>query len=293
MSYLEYAQRGQNAGWRYGLTLLLGCVLTVALAVVILLPLELTHALPPQWIVEAQDPRRPVSFFAFSGLCFGLLAVGLAIAARWLQKKRPRDLLGAWSWRLFGLGAGIWLVALVVAALVDYAIAPSGFRVTANAGTPRLLLVAVAGLAIQTFAEEFIFRGFLTQGLLLATRRALPTAILSGLIFGSVHLPNGAPQAASATVFGIVLALIAIRTGGLAFTFGLHFINNLFGAVVLVSGGDAFRGSPGLFAQDTPHLMWWDMAVGSAALVVVGLIVARRFDPQARERRQAEPLSSI
>jgi membrane protease YdiL (CAAX protease family) len=285
MSYLDYAERGLNAGWRYALTLLVGCVLTVALGAAILLPLELTKVLPPQWIVEAQDPRYPVSFFLFSGMCFGLLALGLAIAAQWIQKKRPHDLVGAWSPRLFGLGAGIWLVALVAAALVDYAIAPSGFRVTANAGTPGLLLAAFAGLAIQTFSEEFIFRGFLTQGLLLATKRALPAAILSGLIFGAIHIPNGAPQAASATVFGIVLALIAIRTGGIAFSFGLHFANNLFGAVVLVSGGDAFRGSPGLFSQDTPHLMWWDMAVGSAALVVVGLLVARAFDPQARGSR--------
>lgn len=292
MSYLDYAQQGLNGGWRYALALLVGGLLTVGLSVVILLPLELTHALPPNWIVEAQDPRNPVSFFAFSGLCFGLLALGLALAARWIQKKRPQDVLGAWSWRLFCLGAGIWLVALVAAALADYALAPSGFRITANAGTPGLLLVAAAGLAVQTFAEEFIFRGFLTQGLLLATRRVFPAAVLSGLIFGSVHLPNGAPQAASATVFGIVLALIAIRTGGIALTFGLHFINNLFGAVVLVSAGDAFRGSPGLFSQDTPHLMWWDMAVGSTALIVVGLIVARLFDPQRRGRQPAEPLSS-
>jgi len=285
MSYLDYAGRGLNAGWRYALALLVGSLLTVALATAILLPLQLTQMLPPDWIVEAQDPSHPVSFFVFSGMSFGLLALGLAIAARWVQKKRPRDLVGAWSSRLFCLGFGIWLVALVAAALVDYAIAPSGFRVTANAGTPLLLLMACIGLAIQTFSEEFIFRGFLTQGLLLATKRALPAAILSGLIFGAVHLPNGAPQAASATVFGIVLALIAIRTGGIAFTFGLHFINNLFGAVVLVSQGDAFRGSPGLFSQDTPHLMWWDMAVGSAALVVVGLIVARAFDPKARGGR--------
>lgn len=287
MSYLDYAQRGLNAGWRYGLAILLGCILTVALATAILLPLELAKVLPADWIVAAQDPRHPVSFFLFSGVCFGLLAVGLAIAARWIQKKRPGDLVGAWSWRLFWLGVGIWLIALVAAALVDFAIAPAGFRMTANAGTPGLLLVAFAGLAVQTFSEEYVFRGFVTQGLLLAFRRPLPAAILSGLIFGAVHLPNGAPQAASATVFGVVLALIAIRTGGIAFTFGLHFTNNLFGAVVLVSGGDAFRGSPGIFSQDTPHLMWWDMAVGSAALLLVGLVVTRAFTPDLERRSSA------
>jgi len=279
MSYLDYAERGLTAGWRYLLTPVAGFALTIALAAAIVVPLQLLGMLPPDWTVLAQDPSRPVSFFVFSGASFGLLALGLAVAARLVQKKRPRDLVGAWSWRLFGLGAGVWLVALVAAALADYAVAPSGFRLTADHRTPMLFLVALGGLAIQTFAEEFVFRGFLTQGLLLATKRALPAAILSGLIFGAIHIPNGAPQAASATVSGIVLALIAIRTGGIAFTFGLHFVNNLFGAVVLVSQGDAFRGSPGLVSQNTPGLMWWDMAVGSAALVLVGVVVARRFAP--------------
>ena len=31
MSYLDYAERGLNAGWRYVLALVTGCVLTVAL----------------------------------------------------------------------------------------------------------------------------------------------------------------------------------------------------------------------------------------------------------------------
>jgi membrane protease YdiL (CAAX protease family) len=138
-------------------------------------------------------------------------------------------------------------------------------------------LVAVGALAIQTFAEEFVFRGYLTQGLLLATRRRVPTALISGLLFGALHIPNGAPQAASATLFGIVLALIAIRSGGIAFTYGLHLANNLFGAVVVVSASDAFHGSPGFFTQDAPGLLWWDAAFGGVALVAVAILAYRRL----------------
>ena len=76
-------------------------------------------------------------------------------------------------------------------------------------------------------------------------------------------------------MFGVVLALIAIRTGGVALSFGLHLANNLFAAVVLVSKGDAFHGAPGVFAQNTPQLMWWDTGVGALALVVAAVVVMR------------------
>ena len=273
MTYLDYAARGRNAGWRYVLALVLGFVLAIVAGGLALLPLQLGGVLPGDWMVAAQDPGQPVSFFLFNGAVFGLLLLGVALAVGWVQKKRPADLLGWWSWRLFGLGAAIWLVALTVAALIDFAIAPSGFRFSASPETLTLALAALVGLAIQTFAEEYIFRGHITQGLMLATQKPLLAALLSGLIFGAVHIPNGAPQAASATIFGVILALIAIRTRGIAFTSGLHLVNNVFGAVVLVSAGDAFRGSPALFSQDTPHLMWWDMGVGSVALVLVGLLL--------------------
>jgi membrane protease YdiL (CAAX protease family) len=280
MSFLDYAARGKNAGWRYGLALILAFIAAIALGLLIVLPIQIGKLLPTDWLTAAQDPGRPVSFFLFNGVLFGLLLVGLAASVWWVQKKRPADLVGQWSWRLFALGASLWLVALTAAALIDFAIAPSGFRVSVGADTPKLVFAALLGLAVQTFAEEYIFRGHITQGLMLATRRALPAALLSGILFGAVHLPNGAPQAASATVFGVLLALIAIRTGGIAFTSGLHLVNNAFAAVVLVSAGDAFRGSPAMFTQNTPHLMWWDMVVGSLALGIVTLAVHKARWPK-------------
>jgi membrane protease YdiL (CAAX protease family) len=275
MNYLDYAARGRNAGWRYVLALALACVIAVVLGSVAVVATQIAGVLPVDWIKAAQDPRQPISFFVFNGVVFGTLCAGLAISVGWVQRKRPADLLGQWSWRLFGLGAAVWLLALALAGLVDFAIAPSGFHVSATSGTAGLALAALLGLGLQTFAEEYIFRGHITQGLLLAIRRPVPTALVSGGIFGAMHIPNGIPQAASATVFGVLLALIAIRTRGIAFTSGLHLVNNVFGAIVVVSAGDVFRGSPGLISQDTPDLMWWDMGVGGVLLLLVTLGIWR------------------
>lgn len=274
-SYLDYARRGSNAPWRYAVAIAVAIVATMIAGVGLTLVLELAHLVPADLAEQMQHPGNPAVFFISTGCIFGLLALGFALAARLIHHKRALDLVGDWSWAGFGRGYGIWLVALAAGALIDFAISPKGFSVSASDRTLSLALSALAGLAVQTFAEEYIFRGYLTQGLLLALKRPLVASLVSGLIFGAMHIPNGAPQAASATLFGVVLAMIAIRTRGIAFTWGLHFANNTFAAVVLVSSGDAFRGSPGLFTQDTPHLQWLDVAVGGGALILLGWAQAR------------------
>lgn len=273
--FLEYAARGRNAWWRYAACVVLALGLTILLGLAVVSVLTVADVLPDDFETRIIDPSEPIAFFLANGVLFGLLIAGLAVAARLIHAKRFTDLLGAWRWPVFWRGLAVWLVVLVAAVLIDFAIAPQGFRVSADGRTAALVAVALPALAVQTFAEEFVFRGYVTQGLLLATRRVLPAALISGLLFGALHIPNGTPQAVSATAFGIVMAFIAIRTGSIAFTSGLHLANNAFGAIVVVSGGDVFRNTPGLFTQTTPHLMWWDTAVGVVGLVAVAVLVGR------------------
>ncbi len=275
MTYLDYAARGKNAAWRYVVGPCLGLALTVVFGFLVALALQLSHTMPPDLKQQLLHVTRPVTFYLATGVMFGVLLAGFAVALAVVHRKSPADIIGLWRWRGFGLGVGLWLAVLVIGSLTDLALAPKGFSITADGRTAGLAVAALVGLAVQTFAEEFVFRGYVTQGLLLATRRPGVTAVLSGLLFGALHIPNGAPQAVNAVVFGMVLALIAIRTGGLAFGYGVHLINNLYGAVVVVSAGDVFRGTPGLFTQSTSGLMWWDAALGGAALLVVGGLVLR------------------
>lgn len=272
-----FAACGKTAWWRYLLAFATGfCLWFVGLVAITIANLRFGW-LPKDVTAELTSPAHPVGFYLANGVLFALLTGALALAARWIQKKRFMDVVGLWRWRLFGAGAAIWTAVLILGTLADYLLQPHGFSLTASARTWPLLWVALAGLGAQTFTEEWIFRGWLTQGLYLATgRRALPAAVISGLLFGAAHIPNGGPQALSAVVFGIAAALIAIRTGGIAFTWGLHLVNNLFGAVVVVSASDVLRGSPGLFSQHTSGLDWWDVAVEAAGVIVVALLLARR-----------------
>jgi len=275
-TYVAYAARGRTAWWRYLLTPLLGLLLTTLTMLVGAGALTLMRLLPPGLAAEMQQPTHFVPFYLGIAVTFGLLAAGVALAAFLVQRKRPSDIIGQWRWRLCIQAFAIWIGVQVLLALIDFAIAPTGFALSVNSGTVAMAGTALAGILVQTFAEEFIFRGYLTQGLLLALKKPLPAAIISGILFGSLHIPNGTAQALNATVFGIVCALIAIRTGGIALTFGLHLANNYFGAAIVVSGSDVFKGSPGIIAQATPQLLWWDVGIGTLALIALLCLILRR-----------------
>lgn len=274
-TYLDYARRGSNAPWRYGVATVMALAIAFVVFSVAVLGLISAHVLPADLTEQMVKPTRPMAFFLANGALFGLLVVGLALAVRICHHKRAGDLIGEWSWRAVANGFAIWFLVLTLATLADFALSPKGFSYTASSATLSFAGVALAGLAVQTFAEEYVFRGYVTQGLLLLTKRPLLTSLLSGVLFGSMHIPNGWPQAAAAAISGVVLAWLAIRTSSIAFTWGLHFANNSFAGIAVVSAGDVFKGAPGLFTQDTPHLQWWDMALGSLAYVALALILTR------------------
>ncbi len=274
----DYARRGKNAWWRYLTATIAALLLTLAIGVAVLLALTLSGAVSPEVVQSAlTSPADAPRFFAANGILFGLILAAFAVVAVLIHRKQALDILGRWSWRDYGLGAAVWLGALVVLTGVDYLIAPADFSFNGSARTLNLLVWAGAGLLVQTFAEEYIFRGYATQGLLLAIKGPYAASAVSGLLFGVIHIPNGLPQAAAATVLGAALALIAIRRGGIAFGAGLHFVNNLFGAVVVVSGVDVFKGSPALLQQNSPQLLWWDTFAVALAAVLVAAFVDRRF----------------
>ena len=274
--FLEFAARGKNDWWRYLLSPTLAVALALLSGALLTVLLMFTHAFPI--LAEIQQSGNVAPSFLGIAFRFGLLATGLMFANGIVHRKRPGDVIGRWQWKIFALGFSIWMVVQSVLALIDFIIAPQGFALTVSHVTVSLAAGALVGIPVQIFAEEFIFRGYVTQGLLLALKKPLPTAMVSGLLFGAMHIPNGVPQALNATVFGIVCALIAIRTGGIALTSGLHLANNYFGAVIVVSGSDVFHGNLGVISQTTPQLIWWDLCLAIAALGGMGwLVFSRRY----------------
>jgi membrane protease YdiL (CAAX protease family) len=274
-AYLDLARRGRIDWWRYAVTPIVALVLWVFAIAALYVPAFIAHLVPLDFTQHALDPSHPADFYGFAGLTFGGLLIAFWFAIRLIHGKGFMDIIGAWKWRQFAAGAGLWLALSAAASAIDYLVQPAGFRLTLGPQTLTLALVAAPMLAIQTFCEEFVFRGYVTQGLALAIKRPMPAAAVSAVVFASLHIPNGWPEAANALVFGFITALIVMKTGNLAFTWGIHVVNNVFGAVVVVSTSDVLHGSPGIFAQTTPGLLWLDVAASTLAFAIAWLWISR------------------
>jgi membrane protease YdiL (CAAX protease family) len=162
---------------------------------------------------------------------------GLASLFGPLHRLLPDFALGAGM--MLGLGGGLGVLVLLGGPSLEPAM-PLGLWL-------MFLPLALLGVAVQTGAEELVFRGYLQQQL--AARFAAPVVWmgLPSVLFGLAHYgPEQMGDNALLVVvvtgfFGLVAADLTARTGGLGLAWGLHFANNVL-ALLFVSAMGGLNG---------------------------------------------------
>ncbi|MCA9672988.1 MAG: CPBP family intramembrane metalloprotease, partial [Myxococcales bacterium] len=173
-----------------------------------------------------------------------------------LQPPSARSLIGA---ALAGVSA--WLVVAVLVEGVQQRFMPmpremiqQSYKAIFSSGRPLALDLFVFAVS-PAICEELLFRGVLLRASYpaLGTRNA---ALLSGLLFGLFHLsiyrfvPTG--------ILGVVLALIAIRSGSILPSMLFHALNNA--ATFIVARALGPEASPP-----------WTYVAGAAVVFVAGM----------------------
>ncbi|MEM8855902.1 MAG: CPBP family intramembrane glutamic endopeptidase [Pseudomonadota bacterium] len=218
----------------------------------------------------------------------GFIAIGAVIAAGRLHGRAAATLFGIKDHfaKDFFTASSIVLVLTLVSS-----VAMGG----AGGISPNLSLVvwlmllpfAVAGVLVQTLAEELVFRGYLTQQL--AARWASPAVwiFLPSALFAILHYDLTIPPEArwagviAAFVFALVAADITEQTGNLGAAWGLHFGFNT-SVLVLISHDDRWQGLALLAGPDRLASMGalrisllFDVAITLLAWVLCRRIMAR------------------
>ena len=121
--------------------------------------------MPPNLATQILQPKYATVFFLGTAATFAALAAGLASAAFFLHRKRPLDIIGQWRWVFFAWGLGIWLAVQAALSLIDVLIAPHGFAISASHGSATFALIALIGIMVQAFTEEFHFPGLRDTGI--------------------------------------------------------------------------------------------------------------------------------
>ncbi len=190
---------------------------------------------------------------------------------RWLSSTHGRV---RWRWLLLCIGMAlvVWGLFLVLGTAGAYMTrdSPLDHEVAA------FLVVVVFTTPLQAAGEEYLFRGLLLQGLG-ATR--LPTwvcCIVSGAMFATAHLQFDPPLFADRFLLGVVLAWLAIRTGGLEAGIALHLVKNLAALIPAALLDDVSD------ALDPSGVTWVPLILDAVLLAIVVpwiVVVFRRTMP--------------
>ena len=243
--------------WRLGL----GCVLAIAVyfaGIAVIFGAAYLIAGPEKSatlmasLAKAETPAATLILF----LTFAGMALGPILAARVMHKRGAGTLFGRTPVVLRH-----FVLAVAVAGAI-YGVTVGGWFVMFDA-TPGLdlsvwlafLPLTLAGLLLQTGAEELVFRGYLQQQLAARFRSPVMWMILPAVIFGLVHYdPLTAGDnlwliIASVTLFALVAADLTVVTGSLGAAWGFHFVNNFFAVGFIAVEGTL----PGLALFVTPY----------------------------------------
>jgi uncharacterized protein len=169
-------------------------------------------------------------------------------------------------------------VVLAVSVTIDGVLHPERFAV--NARLPnywRWFALGLVMLLVQTFAEEALFKGYLTRVLGAVLPYRWPLAVGLSVAFTSLHVSNtdfAADHRSAVVEFmlsGLVSFAVYFRTQRLAAPFGIHWANNVF-ALLIVSTQPGSQAKETLLTYTDPVLAAGlsNLATWEGALALLG-----------------------
>jgi len=206
------------------------------------------------------------------------------IKPRWLASVAPRIRWG-WLAASFGPAVASLFVAIVLGALLpgaeneDVTGSVNAFTDT----TRDFLLVIVLLTPLQAVAEEYAFRGYLTQAFGSMVRDPMKARYLAVIgpaaLFAAAHGGQSLPVFFDRLAFGLVAGVLVIATGGLEAAIAYHVLNNLLAFGIALFLGDMTT------ALNPEEGSWWDVLVSTAKsvlFVVLTIALARRMGVRTR-----------
>jgi membrane protease YdiL (CAAX protease family) len=272
------------AWWRPVLGLLLFVVLYGVAALVLGLVVLVTGVVPDLAMFDLTD---------VAVLLITNISLIVAIPIVWVCWLVPHGVGIGWSssvlgrlrWRLFlpwGWRAMATLGIAVAGSLV-IAVAATGVDVTGPGSSfPWMLLVVLTTTPLQSAAEEYFFRGYLSQAIAGWIGRpqagALVAALVTATLFSLAHGPADFQTFLYRFAIGLALSAVVWLTGGLEAAIALHAVNNV--VIFLLAGALGDRAA----AAEPGGAVGWGTSLlgmlGMAAFVAWVYVARRRVRPE-------------
>tara|TARA_B110000285_G_scaffold152780_1_gene170623 strand:+ start:1674 stop:2561 length:888 start_codon:yes stop_codon:yes gene_type:complete len=259
MTYFEQSKNDRCEPVGYLLTIIIAFIAFVLGQII---SNDFSIAILGHSITESSEGTSTI-IFAMRLLPFSFFLIGLVLGLKVIQKRKILTLFTAresFDWKRFFLSFILWgCILLISLTLAHFGGIDFEYNFNLSAFIP-LLIVSLSLLFLQITAEEVFFRGFLLQSL----NRIIPIGIipilLSGTLFGLMHLGN--PEVAKLGYgilayyigTGIFFGVLTRMDDGLELSMGYHFMNNFFAAVILTNDWQAFHTDAILIDHAEPTL---------------------------------------
>ena len=284
--------RARSGVWRVTLGIVLVAVFWFGLAILLL------TALSEGWLEPVGLDREiaglfeaegrvmpPVGVFVFL-LTFLGAWIGLWVVLRLLHRRPFGTLYHPSRWpqaRNVLAGALLSLVFQGIGILAYIAVLGPPERTELGVGLWAIWLVPIVlGIVMQATSEELMFRGYILQQFAVWSRNPLVWAVLPALIFTALHVDGSLEPGMLGRMlvhigmFGLIMAALVWRTGGLGAAIGLHVMNNIVAFCLFGIEGAAFGFELWVFGPDTLTRMFaFDLATGIAMLGVAVFLFPR------------------
>lgn len=256
--FIEQAFKAKTDWWRYLIGMIIVFIAWQIIGGIPLMAALILEMGPEIFTMTDSDDMMKVLQNLDSNVAFFLLllmfAVGLGALFLVIRLLHQQPLLEATTarkkvdWGRFFFGFGIIAVFTVVATIIDYNLRPEDFLWNFDM-VPFLILAAIAVVMVplQTSFEEYLFRGYLMQGLgVMAGNKWFPL-IVTSVLFGSLHLWNPEVEKLGYVIMvyyigtGLLLGIMTLMDEGLELALGFHFGNNLIGALLITADWTAFQ----------------------------------------------------
>jgi len=212
-------------------------------------PLTDINSFSQESMMSGIDSNLYLASMAFSFVVF--LAVAIWIIKMFHGRSWTEVINGTKRvrWSRFFVGLAVWGVLQVGSFAINYMTDPNNFEFRFEpVRFIFLTIITLAMLPIQSSCEEFVFRGYLAQGVASWTGSRLWALLIPSVLFALLHSAN--PEVtkygfgvmmANYFLIGLTFGLISLLDDGIELAMGAHSINNILGSMLMTYEGSALR----------------------------------------------------
>lgn len=288
--FIQNAKReGRNESWMYVLGVVISFIVGQIIGAIPLLIIAIKKGVYSQTAIM-DNTALGVSkntLVVLMMLPFIISMIILLLFIKYVHKKRVVSIISAYNkprWNKFFFSFFLWLIMSGLFDFVGYLLSPSNYEFHFSGSSFIVLcFIAILIVPIQTSYEEFLFRGYLMQGIGMWKGYTWIPFVITSLVFGLLHIAN--PEIAEygyITIFqyigiGILLGVLTTQSDGMELALGLHAANNIYGCLFMSFKGSALQ-TDSLFYTKTMDVNVQSYLMLVIIMVLFYFIVARKFN---------------